>query len=77
LIHLKLVSGETLNEATDFRQYKLSQWSVLIKGRLRVSIFTRNTQPHGSSQSLIIGFAFPLFYSGVSVQERIRGTNWL
>jgi hypothetical protein len=31
LIQLKLISGETLNEATDLRKYNLSQCSVLIK----------------------------------------------
>jgi hypothetical protein len=42
-----------------------------------VSIFTLNAQPHGSSQPLIVGLAFPLFYSIWRVQEKIRQPNWL
>jgi hypothetical protein len=77
LIHLKLVSGDTLNEATDFSQYNLSQRSELILGGCGVSVFTRHAQPHGSSQSLIVGLAFSLFYSGGRVQQKIREPNWL
>jgi hypothetical protein len=76
LIHLKLISGEIPNEATDLRKYNLSQCSVL-KRRLRVSIFTLNAPPHGSSQQLIVGFAFPLFYSSYRVQEKIHQPSWL
>jgi hypothetical protein len=45
--------------------------------RLRMSVFIRNAQPHGSSQSLIVGLAFSLFYSGGRVQQKIREPNWL
>src|SRR6266511_1636891 len=50
LILPKLISGETLNEATDLRKYNLSQCSVLLKcgcncpefeGKLGVSVTSR------------------------------------